>query len=82
MLRFKRAANKGFSKPLEEEIDVITEAYEKRYAVFDARICLGYAFCLAELLKSSGKNIGALRYGKKVFFTEEELLKCIRAKVE
>lgn len=82
MLRFKRAANKNFGAPSQEEIDVINEAYGKRYAMFDARICLGYAFCLAELLKSSGKMFAPIRYGSKVFHREEEVLDCIRAKVE
>lgn len=82
VLRFKRAANKTIAKPSQEEIDVITEADAKRNAKFDARICLGYAFCLAELLKSSGKVFSPIRYGSKVFCREEEIIKCIREKVE
>lgn len=81
VLRFKRADGKYFSAPSKEEIDVINEAIEKRYAMFDARICLGYAFCLAEILKTSGKML-PIRYGRAIFYREEEVLQCIRAKVE
>lgn len=82
VLRYKRAAIKAYGNPSQEEIDVITEADAKRYAMFDARICLGYAFCLAELLKSSGKVFHPIRYGRKVFHREEDLIECIREKVE
>lgn len=82
VLKFKRAAGNNFSTPSPEEIDVITEADGKRYAMFDARICLGYAFCLAELLKTKGKMFSAIKYGSKVFNREEDVLQCIRAKVE
>ncbi|XP_037049248.1 uncharacterized protein LOC119083616 [Bradysia coprophila] len=81
VLRFKKAASKSFGTPSQEEIDVIVEAMDKRYAMFDARICLGYAFCLAEILKSSGKFV-PIKYGRKVFHRESDVLECIRAKVD
>ncbi len=82
VLRFKRAASKSFSSPSQEEIDAIVDAMDKRYAMFDARICLGYAFCLAEILKSSGKVFVPIKYGGKVFYREPEVLECIREKVK
>lgn len=82
LLRFKRAASSDFNKPLKEEIDVIVEAIDMRYARFDARICLGYAFCLAELLKHSGNAFVPIKYGRVVFHHETDVLHCIRAKVE
>lgn len=82
VLRFKRAASRDFSTPSQEEIDVINEADSMRYAMFDARICLGYAFCLAELVKSSEKHFSPIKYGRKVFYSAVEALECIRSKVE
>lgn len=82
VLRFKRAASENAFTPSQDEINVITDAIDLRYAMFDARICLGYAYCLAELLKSSGKTFAPIKYGRNVFYQETEVLECIRAKVE
>lgn len=82
VLRFKRAATKRFSGPSQEEIDVVVDAMDKRYAIFDARICLAYAFCLAEILRTSEKLFVPIKYGRKLFRCEAEVLECIREKVE
>lgn len=82
LLRYKRALTSYFSSPSAEEIDAIISADAKDNAIFDARICLGYAFCLAGILQSSGKALSAIKYGKKVFYSAYEVLQCIRAKVE
>lgn len=83
VLKFKRSASNNFSRPSQEEVDVITNANAIRYANFDARICLGYAFCLAELLRASGNFASPIEYGRsKVFYREDDVLQCIREKVE
>lgn len=82
LLRYKRSLTKYFSSPSVEEIEAIIEADAKDNAMFDARICLGYAFCLAEMLKSSGKVFAPITFGKRVFYSAYEVLQRIRAKVE
>lgn len=69
-------------RPSSYEIDSITEAMAMSKAKFDPRISLGYAFCLAELLKASWKPWTPIRYGSQTFYTANETLDCIRAKVE
>lgn len=82
ILRYKRVAGENARCPSQSEIYVITEAYEQRYAIFDARICLGYAFCLSEIFRNLGKRFVPIKYGEKVFRREVDVLECIKTKVE
>lgn len=78
--RYQRRSVGHLSAPSNNEIRMITDAYNLPNAESDDDICVGYVFGLAEIVRS--QPCTPVQYGAETYYSIEEIEKFIRMKVE